>query len=149
MTARARQFWRDKINGGRFHCAGCQRDFRGHRALNAHHMAAHSRMWTSRKARQVERAMGKQASNARRHAMGWLRAAGLRDKQGNRTAKARARPELRGRVSVARLRTANRHDMESQRTDRRAARHERRGRPERAIDVRMAHHQRWPERTRT
>ena len=135
--------------------------------------------------------MGKQLSNARRHSMGWLRAAGLRDQRGQRTPKDRARPHAYGRLSVRQLRGMHRHDKHSGRTDQRAGRHERRatrsdaraerasavaarlkptrlrgaarlaegrsaahreratGHRARVADVRMAHHKRWPERTRT
>ena len=184
LKERARGLFRTQ-----FKC--CGRTWHTSRQWNAHHIAYHSGMWMSKKARAAERAMGKQLSNARRHAMGHLRAAGLRDHRGQLTAKARARPELRGRVSVRQLRRADRHDRESDRTDQRAARHERNAarsdaRAERAAafaarlkqtrlkavaqradarvphhrnraatyrgrvaDTRMAHHQRWPERTRT
>ncbi len=184
LKERARGLFRSEFN-----C--CGRNWRTSRAVNAHHIARHSGMWMSKKARAAERAMGKQLSDARRHSMGWHKAAGLRDQRGQRTAKARSRPELRGRVGVRQLRRAERHDRDSGRTDQRAARHERHAarsdaRAERAAafaarlkqtrlktvaqradarvphhrnraathrgrvaDVRMAHHQRWPERTRT
>jgi hypothetical protein len=141
----------------------CGRTWRGHRAMNAHHIARHSGMWMSKKARQAARSMGKDWDQARRHAMGWLRASGLRDQRGQHTPKSRARPQGGGRLTMSRLREMHQHDRDSQRTDRRAGRLERRaasaaargqhGRADahraRVADERMAHHQRWPERTRS
>jgi hypothetical protein len=132
----------------RFHCSGCGQDFRGPRAMNAHHLAKHAGRWTSEQARKVARKMGKEADAARRHARGWLEAAGLRDARGRLTARARSRPELRGRLRTRDLRQAHRHDRDHER----AAAHERKAdrarTPERQVD---RHHRaallrnRWPE----
>ena len=126
-----------------FHCTGCNRDFRGHRAWNAHHAAKHAGRWASASARKAARSMGKDADNARRHALGWLEAAGLREwrkvpftgRDGKertrqvpvRTDRAKARPELRGRVRARDLRVAQKHDdghERAKRHDGHATRHE-------------------------
>ena len=125
-----------------FHCSGCSRDFRGHRAWNAHHAAKHAGRWASASARKAARSMGKDADNARRHALGWLEAAGLREwrkvpfkgrdgKERTRqvpvlTDRARARPELRGRLRGRDLRVAKNHDAgheRAKRNDGHATRH--------------------------
>jgi hypothetical protein len=86
--------------------------------------------------------MGKDADNARRHALGWLEAAGLREwrkvpfkgrdgKERTRqvpvlTDRARARPELRGRLRGRDLRVAKNHDAgheRAKRSDGHATRH--------------------------
>ncbi len=178
-----------------FRC--CGKTMHSNRAQKTHHFAFHSGLWASDKARKAGRRMGKEVDRMRRVGYGGLVAAGLRTPpargapNGHPTAKARARPELRGRVSVRQLRRAERHDRDSGRTDQRAARHERNAtrsdaRAERAAafaarlkqtrlktvarradarvphhrnraathrgrvaETRMAHHQRYPERTRT
>ena len=164
--------------------------FRGHRAMNAHHLSRHGGYWAGQKARVAGRKIGKTADLARRHARGWQEAHGLLDHRGKATAKARSRPD--GNVRRIRdLRARYRHGRDSDRTDKTAGRFERRadrrdgraryhdertarhknaGRAEQArkadaravahreraaahrervADERMAHHQRWPERTRT
>jgi len=182
---------RDRLTRGHT-CSCSSRDCKGSyrtlRELQAHHIRQLPR-WTGDKARKAARRMGKDVDRMRRHARSWLEAAGLIDHRGNRTAKGRARPEVRGNAPVRQLREAHRHDRDADRTDRRASRHERRatradtradraaqradtakargrdsaaarqqeqatrhrGRAaasrERVADTRMAHHQRWPERT--
>ena len=179
------------IGRSRFTCGCCPgRQFRGYRALNAHHLARHGGYWAGQKARQAGRKMSKQADAMRRHARGWRESHGLIDHQGRTTAKGRSRPNQPVR-KIRDLRQRTRHGQDSDRTDKRANRHERRadrhdaradnhagraarhklaGRPDRAraadarsakrrtraatsrqrvADQRMAHHQRWPERTRT
>ena len=43
---RVQQAGRDLVRGGRFTCACCPgKAFRGHRALNAHHLARHGGYW--------------------------------------------------------------------------------------------------------
>ncbi len=193
--ARDRKPLKDRARGlfrNQFTCACCPgKTFRGHRALNAHHLSRHGGYWAGQKARSAGRKIGKAADQARRHARGWQEAHGLLDHRGKNTAKMRSRPEVRGRASVRQLRQAHLHGRDSDRTDQRAARHERhaarsdaraeraaafaarlkrtrlktvaqradarvphhRGRAAthrgRVADTRMAHHQRWPERTRT
>lgn len=165
-------------------CPGSFRTLRAQKAHAAKHHMAQAGRWTSKSARAAERRMGKALSDGRRHAISWLEAAGLkewrkvpiRDKDGKPrtradgkpmtrevpvdTAKARARPELAGRVKIRDLREADHHDRHAERTDRTAGKHERRadradarGKPEKAaehrqrvIDTRQDHHQRWPER---
>ena len=126
-----------------FHCDGCSKDFRGHRAWNAHHAAKHAGRWASASARKAARSMGKDADNARRHALGWLEAAGLREwrkvpftgRDGKertrqvpvRTDRAKSRPEIGGRVRARDLRVAQKHDdghERAKRHDGHATRHE-------------------------
>ena len=186
LKDRARSLFRNQ-----FTCACCPgKVFRGHRALNAHHLSRHGGYWAGQKARSAGRKIGKTADAARRHARGWQEAHGLLDHRGKATPKARSRPA--GPVRrISDLRDRHRHGRDADRTDRRATRHEGRasradaradrhagraaerklaGRPkqarradtraaahrdraaarrERVADTRMAHHQRWPERTRT
>src|ERR1035441_21844 len=117
-----------------FHCDGCSKDFRGHRAFNAHHAAKHAGRWASASARKAARSMGKDADNARRHALGWLEAAGLREwrkvpftgrdgKERTRqvpvlTDRAKSRPEIGGRVRARDLRAAKNHDAGHERAKR-------------------------------
>ncbi len=186
LKERARNLFRNQ-----FTCACCPgKTFRGHRALNAHHLARHGGYWAGQKARGTGRKIGKAADAARRHARGWQEAYGLLDHRGKATAKARSRPDAPVR-RIRDLRDRHRHGRDADRTDRTAGRHERRatrsdaradrhaahaaahklaGRPAQAraadaratrhrdlaatrrsqvADTRMAHHQRWPERTRT
>jgi len=122
-------------------CSGCGQEFRYLRAHKAHAAAHHMGRWSSAAARKAARGMGKAQDAARRHAMGWLEAAGLRewrkvpvrDKDGNartrkdgtpitrdvpvRTGRDRSRPQLRGRVTRAQLRDAHRHDRGHERAD--------------------------------
>lgn len=192
--ARDRKPLKDRARGlfrNQFTCSCCPgKVFRGHRALNAHHLSRHGGYWAGQKARGAGRKMGKATDAARRHARGWQEAHGLLDHRGKATAKARSRPGTPVR-NIRDLRQRHRHGQHSDRTDRRAGRHEWRagrydaradrhagraaayklaGRPDRAsaadnrvarhraraearrarvADTRMAHHQRWPERTRT
>ena len=142
LKERARRLFRS-----RFHCAGCNRDFRGHRALNAHHMSRHASMWTSKKARAAARAMGKDVDLMRRHARGWLVAAGLRDQRGKLTDRARSRPELRGNVKLRDWRRAHKHDRDHERAGKHERKAERARNPVRRVD---RHHRaanlrnRWP-----
>jgi hypothetical protein len=115
---RRRGLVRQFTHGGRFHCAGCNRDFRGHRAMNAHHMAVHAGRWSSAKARKAARAMGKETDRMRRHARGWLEAAGLRDPRGRLTEKARSRPQVRGMTTLREMRMLHRHDRDHDRAGR-------------------------------
>jgi hypothetical protein len=162
------------IRGARFHCAGCNADFRGYRAMNAHHLAKHASRWTSKSARAMGRKMGKETDNLRRHALGWLEAAGLREwktvpvrgKDGKPverngkivtrevpvpTDRARTRPEASGRLGRGHLRQLHRHDRHHERADghdRRAQRHRDTGRDDKA-DTREARaaalRARWPD----
>jgi hypothetical protein len=151
------------LRGARFHCAGCNADFRGYRAMNAHHLAKHASRWTSKSARAAGRKMGKETDNLRRHALGWLEAAGLRewkkvpvrDKQGKPverngkpvtrevpvlTDRARSRPQADGRPVRQHLRQLHRHDRHHERADghdRKAQRHRAKGRDAKA-DAREA-----------
>jgi hypothetical protein len=131
------------IRGARFHCAGCNADFRGYRAMNAHHAAKHAGRWASKAARGAQRKMGKETDNLRRHAMGWLESSNLRQwvkvpirgKDGKevvrngrtmtrdvpvKTARADSRPSVGGHVSARQLRQLHKHDThhESARTRR-------------------------------
>ena len=192
--ARDRKPLKDRARGlfrNQFTCACCPgKTFRGHRALNAHHLSRHGGYWAGQKARSAGRKIGKQADLMRRHARGWQEAHGLLDHRGRKTGKARSRPDQPVR-RIRDLRDRDRHGQDADWTDRRvtryegragrsdaraarhnerAARHKNAGRLERArradtratrhagraaarreqaIDKRMAHHQRWPERTRT
>lgn len=115
----------------------CGKTMHSNRAQKAHHLAAHSGMWASDKARKAGRKMGKDLDKARRHAMGWLRAAGLRDQRGQLTAKARSRPQVRGRVGVRQLRKLHKHDRDHERADRHDREAERaaaRGKTARQVD---------------
>jgi hypothetical protein len=192
MARRERKPLKERARGlfrNQFTCA-CSpgKTFRGHRALNAHHLSRHGGYWAGQKARGTGRKIGKAADGARRHARGWQEAHGLLDHRGKATPKARSRPDAPVR-RIRDLRDRHRHGKDSDRTDQRAARHERHAarsdaRAERATafaarlkrtrlkavaqradarvpvhraraaahrgrvaDTRMAHHQRWPERT--
>jgi hypothetical protein len=162
-TARARGFFRDLANGGRFTCACCpERVFRGYRALNAHHLARHGGYWASDKARKIARKMGKEADAARKHARGWLEAHGYIDHMGRRTAKARSRPVTpqRGHLTLRDLRARHRHDRshdraegKARRAESRAARAAAKGKHARAdflrsvaADARFRHDTAWPQR---
>ena len=61
---RARKL-RDRARGAfrtRFTCACCPgKEFRGHKALNAHHLSRHGSYWAGAKAKGMGRKMGKQA----------------------------------------------------------------------------------------
>ena len=121
--------------GSRFHCAGCGKDFRGYRAMNAHHLAEHAGRWAGAKARAAGRKMGKETDKMRRHARGWLESAGLRDKSGRETPKALSRPKPRGKVRARDLRPLHQHDTHHEKADRlrrRALGHARKGRHGRA-----------------
>lgn len=163
-AASARQTARDINNGGRFACwcggKGCPGTFPSLRAQKAHAAKVAARRWTSDKARKVGRQMGKARDEARRHARGWLEAAGLRDQAGRTTDRARSRPQLRGQVTRAQLRDAHRHDRSATRAENkarkaeaRAARADARGRPDkaslhrsRAADAQFRHDTAWPQR---
>ena len=154
-VSRVQQAGKDIAHGGRFTCACCPgKQFRGHRALNAHHLARHGGYWAGQKARVAGRKIGKAQDAARRHARGWRHAAGLLDHMGNRTDRGRSRPELRGRLTVADLRRAHHHDRDHERADkhdRRAARHRARGNEEKAAgraDRAAALRDRWPQPAR-
>ena len=126
---KARKAVRDMLSGGRFTCACCPgKEFRGHRALNAHHLARHGSYWAGDKARKTGRKIGKATDAARKHARAWREASGLADRNGNRTHASRTRPELSGRLRLRDLRRAHRHDRDhrkaadrDQRADRAAA----------------------------
>jgi hypothetical protein len=186
LRERARGLFRNQ-----FTCACCPgKTFRGHRALNAHHLSRHGGYWAGQKARVAGRKIGKQADLMRRHARGWQEAHGLLDHRGKNTARMRSRPDGQVR-KISDLRTRHRHGQHADRTDkragrfegratrsdgradrhaRRAAEHKLAGRADRAraadaratahrgraaahrgrvADTRMAHHQRYPERTRS
>jgi len=184
LKARARGLFRNQ-----FTCACCPgKTFRGHRALNAHHLSRHGGYWAGQKARSAGRKIGKAQDELRKHARGWQESHGWLNHRGKATAKLRSRPD--GPVRrIKDLRDRDRHGRDSDRTDQRADRYERRadrrdgrarrhderatrlkndGRTEKArkpeeraaahreraaahrervADERMAHHQRWPERT--
>jgi hypothetical protein len=148
LKDRGRQAWHDLMNGGRFTCGCCPgRQFRGTRALNAHHAARHAGRWAGKQARAAARRMGKDVDAARRHARGWLEAAGLRDHRGRRTDRARSRPELRGKVTRRQLRELHRHDRDHERAAARDRRADRAGaraaaHRQRAENLRS----RWPQR---
>jgi hypothetical protein len=158
LRERARALFRSQ-----FTC-GCSpgKTFRGHRALNAHHLSRHGGYWAGQKARVAGRKIGKQADLMRRHARGWQEAHGLLDHRGKATARMRSRPagdvrrirDLRARHRHGRDydrtdRTAGRYEGRSARSDSRAdrhaaraARHKLAGRADRAraADTRAAHH---------
>lgn len=160
LTERARERWR-KLRSHTCSCGSrdCKGYYRTIRELNAHHIRQLPR-WTSDKARKMARRMGKEADAARRHARSWLEAAGLVDERGRRTGKGRARPELRGHLTIGHLRAAHRHDRGHDRTQKRAGRRERRAERARAKGradwgdihtvaadgIRQRHARTWPER---
>ena len=115
LKERARGMFRHQ-----FTCACCPgKTFRGHRALNAHHLSRHGGYWAGQKARVAGRKIGKTADLARRHARGWQEAHGLLDHRGKATARMRSRPA--GNVRHIRdLRARHRHGLDADRTDRRA-----------------------------
>jgi len=132
LKERARNMFRNQ-----FTCACCPaKTFRGHRALNAHHLARHGGYWAGQKARGTGRKIGKQADLMRRHARGWQEAHGLLDHRGKATAKARSRPAQPVR-SIRGLRDRHRHGRHADRTDQRATRHEKRAT---RSDARADHH---------
>lgn len=137
LRERARDTTRHLFGGGRFTCS-CSpgKEFRGHRAMNAHHMARHGGYWAGDKARKTGRKIGRQADAMRKHARGFREAYGHIDRYGRLTAKARSRPELRGRVTRGQLRQAHRHDRDHEKAaarDRKADRARARGRHGRAV----------------
>jgi hypothetical protein len=152
---RARSGLRDILGGGRFTCACCpDRVFRGHKALNAHHLARHGGYWGGKAGRAMARKVGKDVDAARRHARGWLEAHGHVDRLGRRTGRARSRPQApaRGHLSLRQMRQMARHGRdhdEADRHDLRAARAAARGNRARQVDH---HHQAarlrnlWPAR---
>jgi hypothetical protein len=116
-AARTRKRWHSMTHP--HHCAGCGKDYRGIRQLNAHHAARHAGLWSSRAARKAARAMGKQTDNLRRHAMGWRMASKLIDERGHKTERGKTRPGVAGgRVKVRDLREAHRHDRGHEKADR-------------------------------
>jgi len=120
LKDRARALFRHQ-----FTCA-CSpgKTFRGHRALNAHHLSRHGGYWAGQKGRVAGRKIGKQADLMRRHARGWQEAHGLLDHRGKATAKMRSRPG--GDVRRIRdLRARHRHGRDYDRTDRHVQGHER------------------------
>ena len=145
---RARQAGHDIARGGRFTCAcgekGCPGTFRSLRAQKAHaakHAARQAGRWAGKSARAAGRAMGRPLDDARRHALSWFEAAGLRewkkipvrDKDGNpvtgrngkplmrevpvKTDRARSRPALSGRLRIRDVRVAHRHDRDHEKAD--------------------------------
>ena len=152
---RVQQAGRDLVRGGRFTCACCPgKAFRGHRALNAHHLARHGGYWGGKAAHATGRKIGKVQDAARRHARGHREAAGLIDHMGRRTPRGESRPELRGRLSFRQMREAHRHDRDHEKAltrERRADRPEARGWHERAEGHRTAApglRDRWPQPSR-
>lgn len=154
VADRARAFARGAFARGAFRtqftCACCPgKTFRGHRAMNAHHLARHGNYWAGGKARAMGRKMGKAQDAARKHARGWLEAAGLRDRNGKTTDRARSRPQVRGKAGVRDLRQLHRHDRDHERAEGHHRKADRARTPEKRAD---RHHQaanlrnRWPER---
>ena len=118
LKERARRLFRS-----RFHCSGCNRDCRGHRALNAHHLADHSR--PCGRARKPASQPGGWASKPTGRAVtpcGWLGAAGLRDPRGKLTAEAGPARSSAATSSVRDLRQASRHDKQHRARRQRARR---------------------------
>lgn len=114
---RLRSLPRDIIHG-RFTCSCCPgKEFRGVRALNAHHLARHGNYWGGKAARATGRKMGKAQDAARRHARGWREASGLIDNRGRTTDRGRSRPDHQGRLSLRHLREKHRHDRDHERAD--------------------------------
>ena len=137
---KARTGLRDVLGGGRFTCSCCpDKVFRGHKALNAHHLARHGNYWGGKAGKAMARKVGKDYDRARRHARGWLEAHGHVDRMGRRTGRAQSRPELRGTVRIRDLRAARRHGRDHDKADgavrkhtARAGRHDARGNEVRA-----------------
>jgi len=121
LKARARGLFRNQ-----FTCACCPgKTFRGHRALNAHHLSRHGGYWAGQKARSAGRKIGKAQDELRKHARGWQESHGWLNHRGKATAKLRSRPD--GPVRRIRdLRVRDRHGRDSDRTDKTAGRLERR-----------------------
>jgi hypothetical protein len=151
IRSRARDKFQD-IFHGRFTCSCCpDKVFRGHRALNAHHLARHGGYWGGKAGRAMRNKMGKEADAARRHARGWLEAHGHVDRMGRRTSRARSRPEApeRGHLRLVGLREQHRHARDHDEAAGYEARAERTPDPSRRLEL---HHQaanlrnRWPER---
>lgn len=159
LKERARHRWEELRKPYSCNC-GCGRRFKTPREMNAYYLGHHAQRWMSKKAKAAGRAMGKDMDKARRHARGWLESAGLRDEQNRKTAKAKARPELSGRIKIRDLRAAHKHDRAHDRTqkvagrsDRRAAKADARGKGDwrdihssRAARIRERHGKAWPER---
>jgi hypothetical protein len=121
LRERARNMFRNQ-----FTCACCPgKVFRGHRALNAHHLARHGGYWAGQKARGTGRKIGRQADLMRRVARGWQESHGLLDHRGRNTAKMRSRPDRPVR-RIRDLRDRDRHGRDADRTDKLASRLERR-----------------------
>ena len=138
--ARARAKARNAFRS-RFTCACCPgKEFRGHKALNAHHLARHGGYWGGAKAQGMGRKIGKEADAMRKHARGWLEAHGHVDRMGRRTARARSRPQApgRGHMSLRTLRAQARHGRDHDKADALAGRAQRaagRGRADRHLDL--------------
>lgn len=187
-----KQRWREFRKPIACNC-GCGKRWSRHDTLQAkaHFLRHYGGYWAGQKARSMGRKIGKDADRLRRMGRAGREAAGLTDRRGNRTAKARSRPDERPVRRIRDLRHRDRHGRDSTRADTLATRHETRatrsdaraerataaaarlkqtplsrvaprvharaathrtraeGSRQRAIDTRMAHHQRWPERTRT
>lgn len=141
-ASKARSGLRDLLGGGRFTCACCpDRVFRGHKALNAHHLARHGNYWGGKAGKAMQRKVGKVQDAARRAARGAQHANGDLDHRGRLTPKGRTRPEVRGGPREARraLRDAHRHDRDHQRAENREHKAERaaaRGRHAKAARLR-------------
>jgi hypothetical protein len=147
--ARSRKAWHELTHPHK--CSGCGKEFRYLRAHKAHALRDHAGRWAGAAARKAGRQMGKANDLARRHAVGWLEAAGLRewktvpvrDRNGKertgrdgkpvmrqvpvKTARAKERPELRGFIPLRTLRHTHVHDTSHERAvraDDRADRHD-------------------------
>ncbi len=105
--------------GRRFTCA-CSpgREYHSLRAFNAHHYARHGGYWAGKAGKAMRREMGKEVDAARRHARGWLEAAGLVDRYGHRTDRARTRPQVSGLAGLRDLRRLHQHDRHHERAGR-------------------------------
>ena len=113
----------------------CGKELRNHREYLTHNAARHGGYWAGQAGRAMARKMGKTKDALRRAARAKLEEAGLADRFGKRTAAARTRPELKGRLTLRELRSAQRHDRnhrKASRLDGKADRATGRGRPERA-----------------
>ena len=150
---RARKLFNDVMHG-RFTCACCPgKEFRGHRALNAHHLARHGNYWGGKAGKAMGRKIGKGADAMRRHARGHREAWGLIDRYGRLTSKGRSRPERSEGESVRHwLKRLDHHDRDHEKAEkhhRRADRAAARGNTARQADrhQRAANlRNRWPER---
>jgi hypothetical protein len=110
---------------GRYTCS-CGMHTNSRILWNGHKCMERAGQWGSRKAREVQRKMGKGWDAARRTSRRVWTAAGLRDGRGKLTDRGVTRPVLRGKLGVRDLRRGDRHGRAWDKADMAHYRHTRR-----------------------